>query len=31
MTLAIDGGITVPEKFGGRIGDSVLVTEASFE
>lgn len=31
MTLAVDGGITVPHEFGGRIGDSVVVTESGFE
>ncbi|WP_137388906.1 M24 family metallopeptidase [Rhodoligotrophos defluvii] len=31
MTLAVDGGITVPHEFGGRIGDSVVVTETGFE
>lgn len=31
MTLAVDGGITVPHEFGGRVGDSVVVTETGFE
>ena len=31
MTLAVDGGITVPHDFGGRVGDSVVVTESGFE
>ena len=31
MTFAVDGGITVPGKVGGRIGDSIVVTEQGFE
>lgn len=31
MTFAVDGGITVEDSFGGRIGDSVVVTETGFE
>lgn len=31
MTFAIDGGITLPGKFGGRVGDSIVVTEEGFE
>jgi Xaa-Pro aminopeptidase len=31
MTFAVDGGVTVEGKFGGRIGDSVVVTETGFE
>lgn len=31
MTFAVDGGITVPGKFGARIGDSVVVTANGFE
>lgn len=31
MTFAVDGGVTVPGTVGGRIGDSVVVTEAGFE
>jgi Xaa-Pro aminopeptidase len=31
MTFAVDGGITVPGHFGGRIGDSIVVTEDGFE
>src|SRR5690606_14339323 len=31
MSLAVDGGITVPQEFGGRVGDSVVVTETGFE
>lgn len=31
MTFAVDGGISVDGKFGGRIGDSIVVTEAGFE
>jgi len=30
MTLAVDGGITVPHEFGGRVGDSVVVTDTGF-
>ncbi len=31
MTLAIDGGITVPGEFGARVGDSIVVTDTAFE
>ncbi len=31
MTFAIDGGITVPREFGGRVGDSIVVTEKGYE
>ena len=31
MTFAVDGGITVPGKSGGRIGDSIVVTKTGFE
>jgi Xaa-Pro dipeptidase len=31
MTFAVDGGITVPGRFGTRIGDSVVVTKDGFE
>jgi Xaa-Pro aminopeptidase len=31
MTFAVDGGVTVEGRFGGRIGDSVVVTETGFE
>jgi Xaa-Pro aminopeptidase len=31
MTFAVDGGVTVPGGLGGRIGDSVVVTEDGFE
>jgi len=31
MTFAVDGGITVAGRLGGRIGDSVVVTEGGFE
>jgi Xaa-Pro dipeptidase len=31
MTFAVDGGITIEGKFGGRIGDSVVVTEDGFD
>ncbi len=31
MTFAVDGGISVDGKLGGRIGDSIVVTEHGFE
>jgi len=31
MTFAVDGGVTVEGRFGGRIGDSVVVTDTGFE
>jgi len=31
MTFAVDGGVTVPGKLGGRIGDSIVVTETGFD
>ena len=31
MTLAVDGGITIPGTFGARVGDSIVVTENGFE
>ena len=31
MTFAVDGGVTVAGGLGGRIGDSVVVTETGFE
>lgn len=31
MTFAVDGGITLEGKLGGRIGDSIVVTKAGFE
>lgn len=31
MTFSVDGGITVPGEFGGRVGDSVVVTREGFE
>ena len=31
MTFAVDGGITLPGKFGARVGDSVVVTDSGFE
>jgi len=31
MTFAVDGGVTVPGRTGGRIGDSVVVTEDGFD
>ena len=30
MTFAVDGGVTVPGRLGGRIGDSIVVTETGF-
>ncbi len=31
MTFAVDGGVSVDRRCGGRIGDSVVVTEGGFE
>ncbi len=31
MTFAVDGGITIAGRFGGRVGDSIVVTEDGFE
>jgi len=31
MTFAVDGGITIPGKFGARVGDSIVVTDDGFE
>lgn len=31
MTFAVDGGVTVPKQLGGRIGDSIVVTDDGFE
>jgi Xaa-Pro dipeptidase len=31
MTFAVDGGITVSGQFGGRVGDSIVVTPDGFE
>ncbi|MBC8727766.1 M24 family metallopeptidase [Paraburkholderia sp. UCT2] len=31
MTFAVDGGITIEGEFGGRIGDSIVVTADGFE
>lgn len=31
MTFAVDGGVTVPGRLGGRIGDSIVVTEEGFD
>lgn len=31
MTFAVDGGITIPREFGGRVGDSIAVTQDGFE
>ncbi|MER8438855.1 Xaa-Pro peptidase family protein [Mesorhizobium sp. M1312] len=31
MTFAVDGGVTIEGTFGGRIGDSIVVTETGFD
>ena len=31
MTFAVDGGITIPGKFGARVGDSIVVTAEGYE
>jgi Xaa-Pro dipeptidase len=31
MTFAVDGGITLAGEFGGRVGDSIVVTDGGFE
>ena len=31
MVFAVDGGVTIPEKFGARVGDTILVTENGSE
>ncbi len=31
MTFAVDGGITVPRKFGARVGDSIILSDEGFE
>jgi len=31
MTLAVDGGVTIPGEFGARVGDSIAVTESGYE
>lgn len=31
MTFAVDGGLTVPGKFGARVGDSIVVTADGFD
>jgi Xaa-Pro dipeptidase len=31
MTFAIDGGITIEGEFGGRVGDSIVVTDDGFD
>ncbi|MDX1512118.1 MAG: Xaa-Pro peptidase family protein [Gammaproteobacteria bacterium] len=31
MVFAVDGGITVPQVFGARVGDTVIVTETGYE
>lgn len=31
MTFAVDGGITIPNEYGARVGDSIVVTASGFE
>jgi Xaa-Pro aminopeptidase len=31
MVFAVDGGITVPDVFGARVGDTVIVTDDGIE
>ena len=31
MTFAVDGGVTIPGLAGGRVGDSIVVTETGFD
>ena len=31
MVFAVDGGVTVPDVFGARVGDTVIVTETGTE
>lgn len=31
MTIVVDGGVTIPGRGGGRVGDSVVVTDSGFE
>ena len=31
MVFAVDGGVTVPDIFGARVGDTVIVTESGTE
>ena len=31
MVFAVDGGVTIPGKFGARVGDTILVTENGSE
>jgi len=31
MTFAVDGGVTLPGEFGGRVGDSIVVTNDGYE
>ena len=31
MAFAVDGGITIPDKFGARIGDTILITQNGTE
>ena len=31
MTFAVDGGVTLPGRFGTRVGDSIVVTEMGYE
>ena len=31
MTFAVDGGLTLPGRYGFRVGDSVVVTDSGFD
>ncbi len=31
MTLAVDGGVTIPAEFGARVGDSIVMTDTGYE
>lgn len=31
MTLAVDGGVTIPDEFGARVGDSIVMTDTGYE
>jgi Xaa-Pro aminopeptidase len=31
MVFAVDGGVTVPDVFGARVGDTVIVTDDGVE
>ncbi len=31
MTIVVDGGITIPGRFGARVGDSIIVTDNGFD